>query len=194
MRALLLYLSLFGVAFVGTVAQAVQSVDSLLGDLAKPQTTAQAGAALLKMAEAQPSLLDELSNVLPNLILNSTDIGVVQSEAALAGKLKLVSAVPALIQLLDRPNRREGTRTFTRAAELYDDPVGRALGDIGNPAVKSLAAPLESTHVATRQRAARILIFINTSESLSVLSQHIGRETDDHLKGYMAASLARAGQ
>jgi HEAT repeat protein len=191
MRILFLYLSLFSIASIVAIAQTRQTVDSLLGDLANPQKTTQAADVLLKVAEAQPSVADELSSVLPNLLLSSTDIEVVQSEAALAGRLRLVSAIPALILLLDRPNRKDETHTFSRYAELHDDPVGRALADIGAPAVPPLMVPLESVNVAARERAARVLIRINTPESFSLLQQHVGHETDGGLKRYIAANLAR---
>jgi hypothetical protein len=207
-RVSFLYLLAFGVVSIAAVAQTEQSLSSLLDDLVSPQNTTQAAAALLKIAETQPSVRSELSNVLPNLsnvlpnlILTSTDIEVVVSEATLAGKLQLVSAVPALVQLLDRPNIRGGEMankaypsTITSRFELRDDPIARALADMGAPAVQALSTPLESIKVATRTRAARILIRINTPESLSLLQQHVGREADSRLKKYIAANLARTKQ
>jgi hypothetical protein len=207
MRISFLYLSLLCVGSVAAVAQAPQTVQSLLNDLAKPQTTNQAAAVLLKMAQAQPSVVEELSHALPPLLLNSTDaidgpgdsvpkVNVVVSEASLAGKLQLVSAIPALIQALDRPTVPFSNTDFTEAEELLDDPVARALADIGAPAVPALNQPLESGNFDTRERAARILVLINTPESLSLLQQHIDRETDSGLKRYIAAKLesARAKQ
>lgn len=194
MRVLFLYLSLFS-GSIAAVAQTGQSVHSLVDDLATPQKTTQAAAALLQLAEAQRSVYQELSNVLPNLMLRTTDMDVLQSEARLAGKLKLVSAIPALIKLLDLSYRWGGMlTTFGQEYDLDDDPIGRALADIGAPSVQPLSTPLESVTVATRTRAARVLIRINTPESLSLLQQHVGREADDHLKGYIAANLARTKQ
>lgn len=196
-RVLLLCILLFRVGSIVAVAQAEKSLSSLLGDLVRPEKTTQAAAALLEIASAQPSVRSQLSNALPNLILTSTDIKVVQSEATLAGKLGLVSTVPALVQLLDQPNNRgEGAEmgTMTTAAELHGDPIARALADIGAPAVQALSTPLESVHVGTRERAARILVRISTPESFSLLRRHVGREADTSLKRYIAANLARAKQ
>jgi hypothetical protein len=194
-RVLFLCLVLFRVGSIAAVTQAEKDLSSLLGDLARPGKTTLAAAVLLELAKAQPSVRNELSNALPNLLSTSTDIEVLRSEATLAGRLGLASAVPALVQLLDRPAGPDWEAvlsTFTSFAELRDDPIARALADIGAPAVQALSTPLESVHVRTRERAARILICINTPGSFSVLRHHVGREADRSLKRYISANLARA--
>jgi HEAT repeat protein len=165
-------------------------VDSndLLHDLANHETTASAATQIIMASESQPELKQILSAKLPRMLAEAKDTQVLWSEASVAAKLKILSTIPVLIELLDQPNLVFEAHTMTRYAELHDDPVGRALYEIGEPTISSLARPLESKRRDTRVRAMRILLLMKTPESRAVLEQYLPKENDADLRRYLIAN------
>jgi hypothetical protein len=122
------------------------------------------------------------------MLLKTKNIPVVQSEAKVAGTLRLESTIPSLIQLLSWFNG-DPNSTMTSSHQLWDDPVARALYDLGTPAESALKEALERGDGMTRERSAAILILRNTSESRAVLRHHLATEPDGHFKKYIQANL-----
>jgi len=193
MRVLLLSLLIF--ARSGNPVQDGHAFDLALVRLGDRATTARAGADLRQMVPANDDLRDKLSVRLPAMLLAANDLDVVESEAEVAGALKIVDTIPCLVKLLSRPNQRFGDKTLTRYAQLSDDPVGRALANMGSAAVGPLSAALTNRDVSTRERAVRVLLLINLPESRLLLARHLEEETDEPLRNFMQANgIKRVGR
>jgi hypothetical protein len=181
------------IAFSASVRGQVDShYRDLLDELKFPETTTQAASELISIGQSQQVVRAVVSDELPAMLSQAKDLDVVRSEAMLAGKLKLESCIAALITLLDQRNQIEGAHNLKSLHEMRDDPVARALLDIGEPAVPALAQPLESKNGHTRSRAIRILQGINSPKSRELLKQHLPRETAPDLRDLIANGLAAA--
>lgn len=118
------------------------------------------------------------------MLLEARSVPVIQNEARVAGALKNESTIPSLIQLLSSINFDLNTTT-TRGWELRDDPVARALYDIGAPAERPVADALYSKNQEKRNRAAGILILRNTPRSRSLLEAYSRTDIDERMKAYL---------
>jgi HEAT repeat protein len=165
-------------------AQEPADAKGVLSALADPATTAAAATRLIVLEKSQKEVRQMVSSELPQMLLQTKNVPVVQSEAKVAGALQLESTIPSLIQLLNWPNFDLNT-TMTSALELTEDPVARALYEIGASAELPLAPVLESKNRKTRERAMSILVLRNTPESRSILEKHLVTETDPHLRAYL---------
>jgi HEAT repeat protein len=168
---------------------------TLLSELKAPETTKQAASNLISIGESQPAVRNVLNDELPKMLLQAIDLDVMQSEAMVAGNLRLEAAISPLVQLLDKPPNsfksktwRLEDQTLTRYAELRDDPVARALYEIGPSAIPALSVPLESKSSDVRKRAIRVLLAMKTPESRALLERHLPRENDADLRGYLIAN------
>jgi hypothetical protein len=170
--------------------QSSSEVKQLLVELANPETTSTAASRLIKLGHAQPDIRSVIGQKLPAMLLQTRNIPVVQSEAKVAGALKLESTIPSLIQLLNWFNY-DGNTTMTTSLELRNDPVARALYEIGKPAEPALSEALESNALGTRQRVVKILALRNTPESRAILHQHLDKEPDPNLKKSIEVNLDR---
>jgi HEAT repeat protein len=158
-----------------------------LASLAAPATTAEARSHLLELGRSDPSVRALLSSNLPAMLLAAKDPEVVRSEAQLAGALKIEAAIPSLIQLLSGRNQN-GIGGLSATYELENDPVARALYDIGSPALPALTNALKSDNRETRERTEAILILMNTSQTRDILGQHLRSEPDAQLRAYLRAN------
>lgn len=158
-----------------------------LAALASPTTTDAAGARLLDLAQSNPVIRASLAKHLPVMLLQTNDIRVAQSEAKLAGGLRIVSTIPSLIQLLSGRNYN-GDGSLSTRRELENDPIARALYEIGKPALPALREALKSSDRQTRERAEAILILTNTPESRAILKEHLAVEPDGGLRAYLRAN------
>jgi hypothetical protein len=161
-----------------------------LASLAVPATTAEARSHLLELGRSDPGVRALLSSNLPAMLLAAKDLYVVRSEAQLAGELKIEAAIPSLIQLLGGRNRIGGGSINARY-ELKDDPVARALYEMGEPALPALTNALKSDSREKRERTEAILILTNTSQTRDILGQHLRSEPDAQLRAYLRANGIR---
>jgi hypothetical protein len=122
------------------------------------------------------------------MLQSAPNDAVMESEAKLAGALKLQSTIPALVTLLAHPIPMSGGLYVS--AELLDDPVARALYDIGPPALPALGQALKSPNFEQRSRAMHVLVLTNTDQSRGFLQAHIPVEPDESLRRYLRGSLA----
>jgi HEAT repeat protein len=169
-------------------AQSSDDVKELLKELANPATTSNAASRLIKVAHAYTEPRKLINQQLPTMLLQTRDVPVVQSEAKVAGALRLESAIPSLIQLLSWFNY-DGNTTLSGMSQLKYDPVARALYEIGGPADPALSEALESNDLETRRRVASILVLRNTPETKTILRKHLDKEPDSHLKNFIQLNL-----
>ena len=108
----------------------------------------------------------------------------------LAGQLKIVAAIPALVQALSKPavaggydSTATGGYTFTIGAKLVYDVVGRALADIGDPSVPALAKILANGDPDARKRVFWILVNIDSPAAKQAMQDRLPNETDPAIKG-----------
>ena len=81
--------------------------------------------------------------------------------------------------------------TITSGSRLNNDPVAKALANIGGPALEPVGERLKnsSNSQVERRRAARILFFMNSVEADLVLALQFQREGDPEIKGLIEAQL-----
>jgi hypothetical protein len=168
-------------------AQESADVKGIISALADPATTTNAASSLISLGKSQKDIRLQVGRELPQMLLQTKNVPVVQSEAKIAGALQLESAIPSLIQLLNWFNF-DGNTTMTSHFELTDDPVARALYEIGTPAELPLAPILESKNRWAKDRAMRILVLRNTPGSHSILEKHLATETDPGVRAYLIAN------
>lgn len=162
-----------------------------LARLANPATTDAERTELIARGSHDPVMRGGLGRALPGMLLAARNGSVIASEAGLAGALKLESTIPALV---DRLTDRIGMETMTtlyRSYQMLDDPVARALYEIGRPALPALAEALRSSNYLQRSRAMSVLVLMDTNESRAVLQAHLAAEPDPHLRQYLQLNLDR---
>lgn len=182
------FLAVLMLCLITSFAQSSNEAKELLVELASSATTSSAASRLIKLAHSQPEIRGLISQQLPTMLLQTRDVPVVQSEAKVAGALRLESTIPALIQLLSWFNY-DGNITLSGVAQLRYDPVARALYEIGKPAEPALSGALESRDLRTRQRVVDILALRSTPESRAILRQHLEKETDPHLRSFIQLNM-----
>lgn len=155
-------------------------------------TTTSNGAAtdLLLLAKANDSGRRYIAQHLPTLLGKSTEPVVWKNEIQLAGQLRLIEAIPQLVSLLYQDNTG-GPVTLSRVMRMENDPVGKALVEIGDPSVPAVANALGSSDRGTRFRAALVLININSASAQLRLQEHVQRESDPGLKSLIEKSLVK---
>ncbi len=156
--------------------------------LASPATTDAARSELIASGSRDPQVRSSLGRVLPSMLQAARNDAVMESEAKLAGALKLESTIPALVTLLAHPIHMVGGLYVS--TQLLADPVARALYDIGPPALPALAEALKSSNVVQRTRAMQILVLTDSDKSRAILQAHVPAEPDEHLRHYLQSNLA----
>src|SRR5262249_41047961 len=112
------------------------------------------------------------------------------SEVALAGNLRIKETVPALLQHIDQIMKQDFV-TVSSKESLADFPAGRALAQIGEPAVSALFSALETGDYQKRWVASRALNMIGTMTATEALSNHLPHESDSKLKTYIEGVVQR---
>lgn len=101
----------------------------------------------------------------------------------LAGELKIAEAAPALTKWLTIDNIGEiTTGGFIR---LENNPAGKALAEIGDPAVPAVARVFDQGTLRERRYAVYVLSLINSSSATSALQEQSHREPDKALRDYI---------
>jgi hypothetical protein len=165
----------------------------LLNQLAAPATTETARNQLIKKCGDDPDLKAEIAKDLPAMLAQTPYDIATESEAELAGALKITSTIPELVQLLGRSHPPPPVHNLISERELRDDTIARALYEIGRPAYPALAAALNSPDKEKRARIMSILVlasYDHDKEAKQILSDHQSVEPDPHLRDYIAANLA----
>jgi len=171
---------------LGLRAQAPQQVQTLLQQLQSAQNTDQAAEKLLKLANSDPKVRDQLAVRLP-AILDKGPQEPAQpwtNAVHLAGELKIAEAAPALAKWI-RLNTSTGTLSLSREARLVDYPAGQALVQIGAPAIPALVGVLDSGNLYERWNAAYALNLIGSPQAKTALRDHLKREPDSTMRDFI---------
>ena len=171
-------------AFPQQERSALQQGFALLLD---PVQTAEGRARLVEISGRDPAAREELSSRLPGLLLTEKNIAVLQNEAKLAGELGLTSAIPALVHLLDSFNY-DGNSGLSERYYLMNDPVARALFELGPASVPNLAEALKEGNRDAKLRAGQVLVLMKSPESQAVLSRQLRIDDDPHFRRFLIAN------
>ena len=181
-----LRLSALLLCLLPSVTFATKHPDKTLAALADPATTSETATRIISDAILRRELTGALKKGLPAMLLAAKSRPVVQNEARVAGALKLESTIPSLVELLSSPNFDFNTTSYS-GSELLDDPVARALFDIGAPAESSVANALYSEDYDTRRRAFGILIKRNTPNSRALLETYSHTTYGEQMRSALCA-------
>jgi len=164
---------------------------ALLQELQTPESSDQAAAKLLKQAKADPEARKYLAANLPPMIEKGpvkcpTWGNVVQ----LAGDLKIAEAAPALAKWIGQ-STGIGTVTLTQVLRLENDLAGKALAQIGDPALPVLNDVLKNGSLSQRTAAVYALRMIASPSSKNSLRLHVNEETDPVLRDFIQNTLEK---
>ena len=174
-----------GLLSLPTMAQKKPDIRELFAQLSNADTTNHAAQVILRVASKNPAAREYIMGRLPDLIDLPNLDQVWRNAVRLAGELKASNAVQPLMQVLPRSPFRPSIILFGEMLSLNSDPVGKALFEIGDPAVPALANLLEpSGDAMDRWRAARILWNIDSPASRKVLRDDLQHETDPAIKQF----------
>jgi hypothetical protein len=181
---LLLLLALFnsGTSSPGQTLKHQSEIQPTFSRLQNETTTEQAATQLRAMAKTDSSVKEYLSVNLPRVIEKQQAGAIWLNAVQLAGDLKIVSAVDELVVELGENDTVGGPITFAEEHRLDDDPPGKALAEIGDPAIAAVARALESDRKEVRWRAALVLMNINSPSAREILRRHLTNEPDPHVR------------
>ncbi|WP_263358280.1 HEAT repeat domain-containing protein [Acidicapsa ligni] len=169
-------------------------LQQIFTDLQSSATSDNAAAQLRKEAESDTETRRYVAAHLPSLIKDSGPGSVWLNEVRLAGDLKISEAVPVLIDQVMRANTQGGFVTLTRALNLDNDPPGKALAQIGEPAIVVVGHLLESSDRSVRFRACYILAKIGSANAKGMLRNHLDKENDRGIRHFTQNVLDAASQ
>lgn len=172
-----------GLLSLPTAPQRTPDIVTLFTQLKNVSTTNNASQEILRAAGQDHAAREYIVERLPDLIDRPTLDQVWRNAVRLAGELKASNAVQPLMQVLPR-SPFQPSILIGSAMSLDADAVGKALCEIGDPAVPGLANLLEHADKTSRRRAARILWNIDSSSSRKVLRDDLQHETDPEIKRF----------
>jgi hypothetical protein len=172
--------------------QGTTSNETLFQKLQSEQTASGAFEQFLKLGKKRPDVRNYLGVHLPEKIAaGPVDQGKVWNyEVELAGLLGIVEAIPSLIQHIDEDIPGYGV-TLSSQERLADYPAGKALAQIGEPAVPALSSVLETGDYRKRWVASRALNLIEAMTATNALRKHLPNESDPKLREYIEGVLQR---
>jgi HEAT repeat protein len=194
MRSVLLsILALVTIAgsFPSAISQETARAKKLFADLQNEKTSDAAAAQLLKDARENPETLNYLAAHLPTRIsAPERGEGWINS-IRLSGELKIEQAAPALASLLTESDTMggDGVITFTRLATLQIDPPGKALAQIGDPAIPAIEKVFENGDRTARFRAVYVLQNIGSKKSTEALRRQLSVEKDPNIQRVIGYSV-----
>jgi hypothetical protein len=109
------------------------------------------------------------------------------NEVRLAGAFKVTEAIPAPTKWIGLPLSDSPGGTLSERVMLEPFPAGRALVQIGEPAVPTLTTVLADWR--GRWAAYRALDMIGTPRAIEAVRAHIDHEPDQALKNEMRQAL-----
>jgi HEAT repeat protein len=162
-------------------------VAALFQKLRSAQKTNAATEELEKLGKSDPKAREYLAIHLPAVI--EKDSGQPWMNAVrLAGALKIAEAAPALAKWIGLDNIGEITTAgFVR---LETNPAGKALSEIGDPAIPALVGILEHGSSRERRSAVYALNLIASPRAKTTLREHLKREPDENLREFIEKALA----
>jgi len=177
-------LCLLSVAGWASAGQVRPSVSKLFGQLQSEATTNQALGEILQIDPSNVAACKYLSAHLPALIrqLPQENPQVWLNAIKVAGAFRIKEAIPSLVQWIGVPASDLGGASLSESAGLETFAAGKALAQIGEPAVPSLVGVLQKGTTHERTVAVRALVKIHSPEAITALRDHLSREQDQSLK------------
>jgi HEAT repeat protein len=175
------FLPLAGWASAG---QERTSVSKLFEKLQSETTTNQALEELLRIDPSDASACRYLSAHLPALIsqLPQGNPQVWLNAIKVAGAFRIKEAIPALVKWIGVPASDLGGLSLSERAGLEPFSAGKALAQIGEPAVPALVNVLQKGTTRERIVASRALIKIHSPVAITALRDRLSHEQDQNLK------------
>jgi hypothetical protein len=177
-------LCLLSIAGWASAGQERTSVSKLFGKLQSEATTNQALEELRQIDPSNTTACRYLSAHLPALIsqLPQDNPQVWLNAIKVAGAFRIKEAIPALVQWIGVPASVLGGGSLSERAALEPFAAGKALAEIGAPAVPSLTNVLQKGTTRERTVASRALVKIHSPAAISALRDHLSHEQDQNLK------------
>ena len=176
--------------------------------LVQPSETNIAAAEIARWAKDDPGTRDFFASKLPPLIVdqfprkNDPRTGMLAwnpvwlNAVRLAGQLKVVAVIPGLKRGLSKPptfgayDDCHGAGTMTSNAKLCNDVVARALADIGDPSVPTVARILSKGDFNAKRRAMWILLNIDSPAAKKAMADDLPHERDPRMKVWIQKTLS----
>jgi hypothetical protein len=177
---------MFFFPLLGVPVRAQTDISALYAQLTQPSTTDTAARAIADEANRDPAVKEFVAKRIPSLLVSGrrNEGQVWRNAIRLAGQLKVVGAVPALKGAFSLGPIRGGYDNESseiilgKYSHLQFDIVARALADIGDPSIPSVADVLSHGDAADRRRAVYILLNINSPVANQAMRNHLYAEQD----------------
>lgn len=176
----------------GLLAQQSADPAALFRQLQAPGTTNEATVALLKQGATQVSVRRYLGSGLPPLIeagWKSSSWQVWKNEVRLAGELKITETAPALAKWISLDS--VGETSAGQFERLQTNPAGKALAQIGDPAIPSLVSVLGTGTVRERRSAYFALNLIDSPSAKAAMRDRLDSEDDASLRDFLEKALRK---
>ena len=165
------------------------NLQQMFRDLTKPETSDNA-AAQLRSAVKDNSVVHQFLAANAAQLISTSGLGPVRLNVMrLAGDFKVQEAIPALVEQLGDERSTGGPVTMAEALRLENDPPGKALAQIGEPAIPAVKYLLNSPARSTRFRAVYILWNIGSEQAKTTLRGQFDRENDPGIRQFIQKSL-----
>lgn len=151
----------------------------------------EAASQLSNRAKSDPKVKEYLAGHLPALIAKGPAQrdypGAWIAIARLAGQLRIAEASPALAKWLTIDNI--GEMTAAEFINLETNPAGKALAEIGDPAIPALTQVFAHGSLRERRYAVYVLRLINSPSAKTSLRHQMEREPDESLRDFVRKTL-----
>ena len=179
MKNYLSFALLFALGMPNAFPDDSRCVAELFQQLQQPPSTDQAAAELSKIGRRDTNVKSYLAKHLPDIISKTpTNRYVWLNSVRLAGAFRITEAVPALGQNILCATE-ESSGGLTSRYRLVGFPCGRALVEIGEPAVPELTKILNSGDLSRQWIAYRALFLMGTSRAMVALRDYTTTEPND---------------
>jgi len=173
-------------------AQSKPTVGELFEKLESEKTTDEAAVQLRRLAKSDPAARQYLVVRLPPMIEQGPKphSSAWRNAVQIAGDFELVEAAPALAKWLGLDTGSE-ISDMHREAKLEHSSPGKALFQIGDPAVQYIQAVL--AHGTSRERwtAVYVLNRIGTEKARAAMREHLPDESDETLRSFIQKALSK---
>lgn len=176
--------------------QSPAPLDALFEQLRAPVTTDQAADQWSKLGKADPDARKYLATHLAALIehvdvhYGSVSYKPWENAVRLAGELKLAEVSPSLAKWLEISTGRGTIIGINTSLRLEDNSPGKALSQIGDPAIPALEPVLSHGSRTERLRAIYVLRLMHSPKARKALQAHMSNEPDESLRGFIESILA----
>jgi len=183
--------SLIGAKGAPTHAQSPRSIPKTFAQLQVEETTDQATDQFLKMGPNNVTARAYLAAHLPPLIGHGLagKPHVWLNSVRLAGAFQIAEAIPSLAKYIAGPAGTPRGGTIAEVERLDPLPAGKALAQIGEPAIPTLVEILNTGTHREKWVAYRALFLIGSPSAIKELRNHLGHESDLDLMSEIQKAL-----